>query len=84
MPANAIVLRSCVKSKRSYRCKAAEMYTSPLFQKTMAYAQRLRAKRIFILSAKYGLLDPDDIIDPYEQTLKTSLCSTRCEHGLSL
>jgi cytoplasmic iron level regulating protein YaaA (DUF328/UPF0246 family) len=36
----------------------------------MAYAESLRPKRIFILSAKYGLLTPDDIIEPYEQTLK--------------
>jgi hypothetical protein len=36
----------------------------------MAYAQSLKPKRIFILSAKYGLLSPDDIIEPYELTLK--------------
>ena len=36
---NAIVLLSCVKSKRRVRCKAGNMYTSPLFQKMMAYAQ---------------------------------------------
>jgi hypothetical protein len=41
------------------------MYTSPLFQKTMAYAQRLRPKRIFILSAMFG-----HIICPYERTPK--------------
>jgi cytoplasmic iron level regulating protein YaaA (DUF328/UPF0246 family) len=67
---NAIVLLSCVKSKRAYRCKAADMYTSPLFRKMMAYALRLKPKGVYILSAKYGLLRPDDIIDPYEQTLK--------------
>ena len=47
------------------------MYTSPLFQKMMAHARSLNPKRIFILSAKYGLLNPDDMIEPYEQTLKT-------------
>ena len=36
----------------------------------MAYAQSLKPKGIFILSAKHGLLSPDDIIDPYQQTLK--------------
>ena len=30
------------------------MYISPLFQKMMAYAERLNPKGIFILSAKYG------------------------------
>ncbi|HTV30261.1 MAG TPA: hypothetical protein VMF32_21095 [Xanthobacteraceae bacterium] len=66
-----VVLISCVKSKRAQRCRAGDMYTSPLFWKTMAYAQSLKPKSIFILSAKYGLLSPDDTIEPYEQTLKT-------------
>jgi len=26
----------------------------------------------YILSAKYGLLHPNDLIEPYEQTLKTA------------
>jgi len=47
------------------------MYTSPLFQKMMAYAQSLNPRSIFILSAKYGLLSTDAIIDPYEQTLRS-------------
>ena len=72
-----IALVSCVKSKRSHRCKAGEMYTSSLFQKMMAYAETLNTKRVFILSAKYGLLDPDDMIDPYEQTLKTMKSAER-------
>jgi hypothetical protein len=54
---SAIVLLSCVKSKRGRPCKAGEMYTSPLFQKMMAYAQSLNPQSIFILSAKYGLLE---------------------------
>jgi len=36
----------------------------------IAYARSLNAKMIFILSAKYGLLNPDELIDPYERTLK--------------
>lgn len=46
------------------------MYVSPLFQKMMAYAQILEPRSIFILSAKYGLLSSDEMIEPYEQTLK--------------
>ena len=65
-----IVLLSCVKSKRDRPCKAGEMYTSPLFQKMMAYAQSLKPKSIFILSAQYGLLSTDTVIDPYGQCLK--------------
>jgi cytoplasmic iron level regulating protein YaaA (DUF328/UPF0246 family) len=74
-----IVLLSCVKSKRSYRCKAGDMYTSALFQKMMAYARSLKPKSVFILSAKYGLLSPHDMIDPYEQTLKAMKAGQRQE-----
>jgi hypothetical protein len=76
---SAIVLLSCVKSKRDRPCKAGEMYTSPLFQKMMAYAQSLKPKSIFILSAKYGLLSTDTVIDPYEKTLKNMKTAERRE-----
>jgi hypothetical protein len=36
----------------------------------MAYSERLTPKSTFILSAKHGLLHPDTVIEPYEQTLK--------------
>ncbi len=67
---NPIVCLSCVKSKRNHACATKDMYTSPLFRGIFSYAEKLRPKRIFILSAKYGLLKPDDVIEPYEKTLK--------------
>jgi Family of unknown function (DUF6884) len=81
-----VVLLSCVKSKRTVRCRAADMYISPLFRKMMAYANTLSPKRLFILSAKYGLLSPDDLIDPYQCTLKDmkpSECRAWAENVLS-
>ncbi len=65
-----VVLISCVKSKRDRPCRAADMYVSTLFRKMKAYADSLKPRRIYILSAKYGLLSPDDLIEPYEKTLK--------------
>lgn len=70
MPENLIVCISCVKSKRPQACIAENMYTSPLFQGMLAYAKSLNPQKIFILSAKYGLLAMDDMIEPYEKTLK--------------
>jgi hypothetical protein len=70
MSQKQVVLVSCVKSKCDHPCRAADIYTSPLFRKMMAYAYSLNPENIFILSAKYGLVDPDDEIAPYEQTLK--------------
>jgi hypothetical protein len=64
-----IVLISCASQKRSNRSKAKELYISPLFRKNLAYARRLNPDGIYILSAKYGLLDLETEIDPYNQTL---------------
>lgn len=72
-----VVLISCVKSKRTSPCAASEMYISPLFGKMLAYAKSLRPRRIFILSAKYGLLDLKTVIEPYEQTLNKMRSSAR-------
>ena len=65
-----IVCIGCVKSKRSRRSKAADLYTSALFRKSYAYAQTLNPDQVFILSAKHGVLRPTDEIEPYEMTLK--------------
>jgi len=62
-------LVSCTKRKRNYRCKAYEMYSaSDLFRKAYAYAVK-NHDFVVILSAKYGVLFPDDEIEPYNQTL---------------
>jgi len=62
-------LVSCTKSKKSYSCKASEMYqASDLFRKAYSYATK-NYDVVAILSAKYGLLFPDDEIEPYDLTL---------------
>ena len=62
-------LISCTKSKQNYPCKASEMYSnSNLFRKAYAYATK-NYDFVAILSAKYGLLFPDDEIEPYNLTL---------------
>ena len=65
-----IALVSCVKSKQSGPAPASELYMSPLFKGLRSYA-RANADAWYILSAKHGLLSPDAIIHPYEQTLNT-------------
>ena len=47
---------------------ARDLYTSDWFLKASSYAVK-NSNRWFILSAKYGLLDPDDVIEPYDKTL---------------
>lgn len=61
---------SCVSKKRDIPCKAEEMYISSLFKKSLSYAKTLNG-HIRILSAKYGVLELDDFIEPYELTLNS-------------
>lgn len=64
------VFIACVKTKRATRSKAKDMYISPMFKKAYQYAlQFVPEDRIYILSAKYGLIHSSQMIDPYEKTL---------------
>ena len=63
-----LVLVGCVKTKRSTRRVAKDLYDSPLWRCRRAYAEWLGVPWC-ILSAKHGLLDPDRRIDPYECAL---------------
>ena len=65
-----IALISCVKTKNDFRTRSLELYKSPLFKKSLLHALQNNRKPL-VLSAKHGLLSPDDQIDPYELTLKT-------------
>jgi hypothetical protein len=66
---NKIVLISCVSKKLTIKTKAENLYISPFFIKALKYAKLLNSKQIFILSAKYGLINLDEEIEPYNQTL---------------
>lgn len=67
-----IALISCTKLKKDYRCEAQEMYSpSSLFSKALRYVKSKDYDEIFILSAKYGLISLERIIDPYDETLNT-------------
>ncbi|MCD4712889.1 MAG: hypothetical protein K8R73_06360 [Clostridiales bacterium] len=64
-----IALISCTSSKKSYSCKASEMYTpSPRFSLAYQYAKQV-ADVVYVLSAKYGLLEEDNVIEPYNVTM---------------
>ncbi len=66
-----VVLLSCVSKKLDHEAKASELYNSPLFKYNLKYAFSLNPDKIFILSAKYGLVKLEDSIQPYELTLNT-------------
>ena len=64
-----IILISCVSKKLNCKSKAQDLYISPLFKKSLIYAKSLNPDKIFILSAKYGLLSLTDEVEPYDKTL---------------
>lgn len=64
-----IVLISCVSKKLDHKAKAKDLYQSPLFIKSLKYAQTLDADEIYILSAEHHLLALDSEIEPYDVTL---------------
>ena len=66
-----VVLISCVAKKRNCVSLAKDLYVSPLFKGAYRYAQKLDADIIHILSAKYGLLNCNDFVQPYNETLNT-------------
>ena len=64
-----IVCLACVKAKRPEPAPAGDLYTSPLFRLSLAYARTLEPDLILILSAKHGVLRLEDRVAPYNETL---------------
>ena len=65
-----IGLIGCGKDKSPIRCKAEEMYIGGYFKLGLKFARK-SFEKIYILSAKYGLLELEDMIEPYNMTLNT-------------
>jgi len=63
-----IVLVACAGLKQKQPSPAKELYTSPLLREARRYAER-EGDAWYILSAKHGLVRPDDVLDPYDATL---------------
>jgi hypothetical protein len=63
-------LVACAGQKLQHPAPARELYVSQLFRKASAYAEA-SCDRWYILSAKHGLLDPDDVLEPYDLRLGT-------------
>lgn len=64
----ALYLVSCVSQKLDRPAPAADLYRSDWFNKARAYVEATGAPWR-ILSAKHGLLDPREIVAPYDETL---------------
>jgi len=75
-----IVLLMCGKNKLSQKAKAKNLYTSPRFQKSVEYAKTLTDySNIYVLSAKYGLLELEQEIDRYDKSIYEMLDKEKIE-----
>ena len=68
--ATRVALVSCVKTKRKLAVAAKDLYISQLFVSMRRYAEKT-AETWYILSAEHGVVRPDQVITPYERTLKS-------------
>lgn len=73
-----VSLIACVKPKREEPCAAEDFYDSTWFHKARAYA-RARSDTWRILSAKHGALPPDEVIEPYDESLRDFTAAGRRE-----
>ena len=64
-----VALVGCSKTKLEYPAPASRLYIGNLFKKAYDYAQK-NFSEVYILSAKHGFLKTDEIIAPYNYTLK--------------
>jgi uncharacterized HhH-GPD family protein len=73
-----LLLVGCVENKLGHPAPARDLYISPLWQKRRRYAEE-SGMPWKILSAEYGLVDPDQVIRPYDRYLGSQPVSYRTE-----
>jgi hypothetical protein len=64
-----IVFVACCGLNREVPCPARDLYQSTLFRFAREWAERRGDGGWFILSAKHGLVAPDALVAPYDETL---------------
>jgi len=62
---NRLAIISCGAKKKDYACAASEMYNEGVLFNTMHDYVKSDYENYRILSGNYGVLHPDDIIEPY-------------------
>lgn len=75
-----IVLVGCSSSKASGASRAADLFTGAGFRKARDYAER-SGRPWYVLSAKFGLLDADEVVAPYDVYLADQSARYRTAWG---
>jgi hypothetical protein len=77
-----IGLVACSLRKSDRPLPARELYVSPLFRAARAYAEwRYGPERWLILSARHGLVQPDQVLAPYDLSLRRLTTAERQAWG---
>lgn len=76
-----VVLVSCGKKKLDHSAKAADLYQGNLFRAAREYAE-IEGVEWWVISALYGLVDPDQPIGPYNVTMRDLTPMQRAAWGL--
>lgn len=63
-----VVLVACVSLKRKSAQRAKDLYVSDWFKKARRFAEA-NGDSWFVLSARHGLVEPEELIEPYNYTL---------------
>lgn len=79
-PDATIFLVACVKTKQPQPMAVKDLYTSEWFWRARAFVELTRCPW-YVLSAEYGLLYPDDVVAPYDRTLKQMSAPERRSWG---
>lgn len=75
-----IGLVACCKTKLDRAAPVRELYTSPLFKLSLAYAEAT-CSAVYVISAQHDLLDLDQVIAPYERTMASLTPTQRTLFG---
>ena len=66
---NKIAIITCGSNKKDYPTTSREMYEGGIFFKTMRNYVEHHYSKYYILSAHYGIMEPTQIIEPYEDKM---------------
>lgn len=76
-------LVGCVKTKRKVALPAKDLYVSGLFVGRRRFVER-SCDSWWVLSAKYGLVGPEEVVAPYDVTLAVLSASERYQWSLGV
>ena len=65
-----VALVGCGGQKQDTAAPARSLYTSNYFQLKREFAETF-ADKWYVLSAEHGLVEPDEVLEPYDTTLKS-------------